>query len=206
MRLKRQPKTRPAKCKRCGCPKPGAKHGPAHLPPRDATPAAPAPAPGIVARMTALAVGEVGFHEGKTGGQWNNRTQYAGEVPGLAWADGQPWCAVFVSWLATKAGAADLFPRTASCDAGAAWFKARGQWSEYPAVGAQVFYGTPADLSHTGFVIAYDADTITTVEGNTNVNGSREGDGVYRKVRRRRDAWVVGYGHPAIPGLVKAGK
>lgn len=211
MRLRKQAKTRPAKCRKCGCPRPGAKHGPAHLPPRPEAgkldPPKPDPGPhNIVHRLIALALDEVGFHEGKTGGHWNNRTKYAGEVPGLAWADGQPWCAVFVSWLALVGGAAELFPRTASCDAGAAWFRERGQWSEYPAIGAQVFYGTPADLNHTGFVIDFDADTITTVEGNTNVTGSREGDGVYRKVRRRRDAHVVGYGYPKYPGGIKAAR
>lgn len=205
MRLSKQPRTRPSKCRKCGCPKPGVKHGPAHLPPKPEQPA-PVSAPDVVARMITTALDEVGFHEGKTGGHWNNRTKYAGQVPGLGWADGQPWCAVFVAWLARECGAADLFPVTASCDVGGQWFKARGQWSEYPAIGAQVFYGTWADLNHTGFVIDFDADTITTVEGNTNATGSREGDGVYRKVRQRRDAYVVGYGHPKVAGLVRAGK
>lgn len=157
-------------------------------------------------RMIDLAMDEVGYHEGKTGGQWNNRQKYAQEVPGLGWADGQPWCATFVAWLAMKAGVADLFPRTASCDVAAAWFKARGQWSEYPAIGAQVFYGTPADLNHTGIVVSFDGEHIYTVEGNTNTNGSREGDGVYRKTRRRRDANVVGYGYPAYPGGIEGAR
>lgn len=203
MRISKQ-KSRPSKCRKCGCPKPGAKHGPAHLPPAKPEPAKPAP--DLARRLLAIAADEVDYHEGKTGGVWNNRTKYAGEVPGLAWADGQPWCAVFVSWLAMAAGAAELFPRTASCDTAAAWFRERGQWSEYPAVGAQVFYGTPADLNHTGIVAAFDADTITTIEGNTNVNGSREGDGVYRKVRRRRDSYVVGYGYPKYPGGIESAR
>lgn len=107
--------------------------------------------------------------------------------------------------MALKAGAAHLYPRTASCDVAYAWFKARGQISEYPAVGAQVFFGTRADLVHTGLVVSYDADYVYTVEGNTNDNGSREGDGVYAKKRARRDAYLVGYGYPAFPGgLVSA--
>lgn len=200
MRISKQRKSRPAKCRKCGCPKPGAKHGPRHLPPAEPVKPAPAKPADVVDKLVRLALEEVGYHEGKTGGQWNNRTKYAAAVPGLGWADGQPWCAVFVSWLALVGGVAELFPRTASCDVGGQWFKDRGQWSEYPAIGAQVFYGTPADLNHTGFVIGFDADTIDVIEGNTNVNGSREGDGVYRKVRRRRDAYVVGYGYPKYPG------
>lgn len=156
-------------------------------------------------QVIATATKEVGYREGRSGGHWNNDQKYSDQVPGLEWSDKQAWCATFVSWVAMKAGAAELFPRTASCDTAGSWFKARKRWSEYPAIGAQVFYGTPADLNHTGLVIAFDADTITTIEGNTNDTGSREGDGVYRKVRRRRDANVVGYGYPAYPeGIVSA--
>jgi len=142
---------------------------------------------------------ELGYTEGKTNGRWNNDTKYADQVPGLEWADFQPWCATFVSWVAMKAGLADLYPRTASCDQAAMWFKARKQWSEYPALGAQVFYGTSRDLTHTGIVVSYDDTYIETIEGNTNNDGSREGHTVLRQKRRRRDAFVVGYGYPAFP-------
>ena len=148
---------------------------------------------------------EVGYTEGKSNGRWNNDTKFADEVPGLEWADFQPWCATFVSWVAMKSGAADLYPRTASCDQGATWFKARKQWSDYPAIGAQVFYGTSRDLTHTGIVVSYDDTFIETIEGNTNHDGSREGHSVLRQKRRRRDAFVVGYGYPAFPeGIMSA--
>ncbi len=153
----------------------------------------------VIEKVIDVASAEVGVREGYSNGHHDNRVKYAGQVPGLEWANGQPWCAVFVSWVALKAGVAELYPRTASCDVGGQWFKARGRWSEYPAVGAQVFYGTPSDLNHTGVVVGFDDTYITTVEGNTNDDGGREGDGVYRKVRRRRDSNVVGYGHPKFP-------
>ena len=76
------------------------------------------------------------------------------------------------------------------------WFKARKRWSEYPAIGAQVFYGTSRDLNHTGIVVGYDATYIETIEGNTNDDGSREGKAVMRKRRARRGTNVVGYGYP----------
>jgi hypothetical protein len=150
-----------------------------------------------------IASAEVGYHEGKSGGHWNNKTKYAPAVPGLEWADWQAWCATFVSWVAMTAGAAALFPRTASCAAGVAWFKSKSQWSEYPAIGAQVFFG-PGGGTHTGLVVDYDANTITTIEGNTNTSGSAEGDGVYRKTRQRRDAYVYGYGYPAYAAGIKS--
>ena len=163
---------------------------------------------GKAADVIRVAAAEIGYREG--GGKSNNNDQkFSDEVPGLEWSDRQPWCQTFVTWCAMKAGVQHLYgdpaKPTASCDIAGAWFKRQGRWSEYPAIGAQVFYGTPSDLNHTGIVESYDADYITTIEGNTNASGSREGDGVYRKRRRRRDAYVVGYGYPDFPeGIVSA--
>lgn len=153
----------------------------------------------VVSTLLAIAKGEVGYHEGRSGGHWNNIEKYAAQVPGLAWvsSSGSPWCAVFVSWCAMKAGLADLYPCTASTDAGAAWFKQRGQWSEYPAVGAQIFFGVNGNMDHTGIVRDFDDTNVYTVEGNTNTNGSVEGDGVYLKQHLRADPRVQGYGYPA---------
>ena len=41
-------------------------------------------------------------------------------------------------------------------------------------MGAQVFYGSPKDLNHTGVVVSYDDTFIHTVEGNTNDTGARD--------------------------------
>lgn len=151
--------------------------------------------------MIDLAKSQVGYHEGRSkNGHWNNVTKYAPEVPKLAWAQGQPWCAVFVYWLALKSGLAAYYPETASVPVAASWFKQRGRWSEYPAIGAQAIFG---HYAHTGFVVDFDDTFVWTVEGNTNTNGSAEGDGVYLKKHRRRDAWVLGYGYPDLP-LVSA--
>lgn len=146
-----------------------------------------------------VAAGQVGVHEGRSHGQWNNIQRYSDEVPGLEWSQGQPWCATFVYWVALRAGAARLFPRTASCATGVEWFRDHKQFSEYPAVGAQVFYGDGGS-EHTGVVERYDGTYIYTIEGNTNVNGSAEGDWVYRRVRKRTSVRVYGYGYPQYPG------
>jgi hypothetical protein len=53
-------------------------------------------------------------------------------------------------------------------------------------------------------VIGKTATTITTVEGNTNNNGSSEGNGVYIHTRRRTDPYVYGYGRPAYDGVQSA--
>jgi CHAP domain len=146
-----------------------------------------------------VAAGQVGVHEGRADGHWNNIQRYSAEVPGLEWSQGQPWCAVFVSWVAMRAGAGALFPRTASCSTGVEWFTDRRRFSPYPAVGAQAFYG-PGGSAHTGVVEWFDGTDIYTIEGNTNLDGAAEGDGVYCRVRERRSTWVYGYGYPDYPG------
>lgn len=147
---------------------------------------------------------QVGVHEGKTNGHWNNDQRYSDEVPGLEWSDGMAWCATFVYWCAYKANAGSLFPKTASCAYGVTWFKKQNRWSEYPAIGSQVFFGAGGG-THTGLVYDYDADYIYTVEGNTNTNGSAEGDGVYFKKRERRSSYTYGYGLPKYAeGIVSA--
>jgi hypothetical protein len=156
------------------------------------------------AAIVSAAEKEVGYHEGRNASGWDNIQKYSEQVPGLAWSDGQPWCCTFTSWLAMVSGNAALYPRTASCEAAVSWFKSIGRFSEYPAVGAQVFYGAGGG-SHTGVVVGYDADNVYTVEGNTNDNGSSEGDGVYRKTRVRRSDFVYGYGYPKFAdGIVSA--
>jgi hypothetical protein len=64
----------------------------------------------------------------------------------------------------------------------------------------------PGGGSHTGVVWKYDADTIWTVEGNTNLTGSYQGDGVYLRERPRRGPGSpYGYGVPTYPeGTISA--
>lgn len=149
------------------------------------------------------ATSQIGTHEGRSGGHWNNRTKYAA-IAGHA--DGYAWCATFVCAAFIKAGLRHLIETpSAGVDQLSVGFKRAGRWSQYPAVGAVVFYGKPSDLNHTGIVARYDNDYIWAIEGNTNDSGSREGDGVYLKQRARRAANVVGYGYPKYDeGIVSA--
>ncbi|MGP3686251.1 C40 family peptidase [Streptomyces sp. IBSNAI002] len=154
-------------------------------------------------KILGIARAEKGYQEGRKDGHWNNDQKYSNEVPGLEWSDFQAWCATFVSWCALKAGVADLYPRTASCLTGVSWFKQRNRFSAYPATGAQVFFGKNGG-THTGLVYDYDDTFVYTIEGNTNGNGSPEGDGVYEKKHRRTDAYVYGYGYPAFAEGIKS--
>jgi LysM repeat protein len=150
-----------------------------------------------VAEVLRIAKSQIGYKEGFSNGHWDNREKYANEVPGMAWvsAGGYPWCALYVSWVAMKANVADLFPRSASCSYGVEWFRKKGRFSTYPAIGAQVFYGKDGG-AHTGLVTGYDEKFIYTVEGNSNTTGSPEGSGVVAQKRERRSPFVYGYGLP----------
>jgi hypothetical protein len=158
----------------------------------------------VASKLLRIAADEVGYHEQFKNGTWNNNQKYSDEVPTLTWSDYQAWCQTFQSWLAMKAGSATYEPCTASCLTACNWFKKAGRFSEYPAIGAQVFYGANGG-EHVGRVWKYDATYIWTREGNTNDNGSAQGDGVYELKRERRSARVYGYGLPAFPeGIVTA--
>ncbi|MGW4695143.1 CHAP domain-containing protein [Kitasatospora cineracea] len=154
--------------------------------------------------FVALLLSQVGQHEGRDpDGTWNNEQRYSKETPGLEWSDGQPWCATFQCWGAHRTpGMEPLWPMTASCLTAVAWWRQRGRWSNYPVLGGPFYLG-PGGGTHTGVVVAYDATTITTVEGNSNSGGSPEGDGVYRRTRARSS--IYGYGVPAYPeGTISA--
>jgi len=151
------------------------------------------------AAFIAKAKSQVGYHEGKSGSTWNNQQKFSPEVPGLEWSQGQAWCATFVSWVAVKTGLTKYIPITASTDAMSKWFQDRGQWSEYPAVGAFGFLAQNGDEYHVFTVERYDDTYVYTIEGNTNDNGSSQGDGVYELKRIRRSASIEGYGYPAYP-------
>lgn len=159
----------------------------------------------VAAKLLKIAKAEVGYREGRNAnGSYNNDQKYSDQVKGLEWSDRMAWCQTFQAWLAMKAGSAAYEPKTASCWSAVNWFRQRGRFSWYPAIGAQVFFGANGS-SHVGRVYQYDADYIWTVEGNTNNNGSAEGNGVYLRKRARRDSYTYGYGLPEFPeGIVTA--
>ncbi|MGW2257184.1 hypothetical protein ACWCXE_04800 [Streptomyces sp. NPDC001780] len=149
-----------------------------------------------VPKTVAVAVGEVGYRERLVDGRSTNIQKYSDEVPGLEWSQGLSWCQTFQCWIFHAAGMGSLVPMTDSPRETLAWFKERGRYSSHPAIGAQVFIRAIEEM-HVGLVVAYDAEFIHTVEGNTNDDGSPDGNGVYAKRRSRRFPILRGYGYPA---------
>ncbi|MDX2598437.1 hypothetical protein PV379_35400 [Streptomyces caniscabiei] len=114
--------------------------------------------------LIAIEKTEVGYREGFSNGHYNNRQKFSPAVPGLEWSQNQAWCQTFQSWAFQQAGVKSLAPVTASCLAAVNWYKSRGRFSYYPAIGAMVFFG-PSGGTHVGLVHKYDADYTYTSRG-----------------------------------------
>lgn len=140
-------------------------------------------------RLVSIALREVGTKEiGENGGPRIRTYQAATNLKPDAW----PWCAAFVCWLIREScSGAERFARPMT--AGAWDFE---RWArEQVGCGVSLIkpkqvLAQPGDIvvftfSHIGLCVgAETAGFLTTVEGNTNGEGAREGDGVYQKTRK----------------------
>ena len=128
-----------------------------------------------IRRMVDIALSQVGTREKNKDGSYGsgNYTDYG------AWygMDGQPWCAMFVSWAADQAGILNTsVPKHASTAKGVSAYKEKGlyapQNTDYiPKEGDAIYFSSSAGrIKHVGIVIAYDpaSNKVYTVEGNTN--------------------------------------
>lgn len=147
-----------------------------------------------------------------------NITKYTRDL--MAWLpftgdtfrQGYAWCAIFVTWCFYKAfGKSDAYELLCHCwtsytpAMGYAFYKA-GKLRKDPAVGAIVFFYDRTKESidrwkgiyHVGIVVAYDADSVWTVEGNTSsATGVVENGGCVRlKKYSRGYSKIYGYGCP----------
>ncbi|SDL72774.1 Putative peptidoglycan binding domain-containing protein [Nonomuraea maritima] len=139
---------------------------------------------------------QLGYTESPNGwsvfGQWWAKRHGKPEE----WAR-EPWCDMFVSWAANKAGLLAVVGDSAWTPGHAQWFKDRGQWGQTPRKGAVVFFdwagskNIPA-IDHVGVVESVRKDgTVVTIEGNTS----------NRVMRRERSMSVIaGFGYPLYGG------
>lgn len=131
------------------------------------------------AMLFALAEKELGVRElrGKNEGpQVEVYLRYVGLGKGHA------WCAAFVSWLHGQAGFAQ--PRSGWSPA---LFPASKQLkAAEPGAVLGIYVPALKRIAHVGLVTGLRQDWVQSIEGNTNSAGSREGDGVYKRLRHRR--------------------
>lgn len=146
----------------------------------------------ITAAVLDIAAKEIGVHE--MGG--NNRGARVEEYQRAAGGrPGEPWCAAFVSWAFIKATEAMGVPNPMAPRLGAlsVWTHApEACRSKTPTIGSIFVIDHGAGKGHVGLVESVTSDHVVTVEGNTNGDGGREGDGVMRRIRRYSDI-NVGY-------------
>lgn len=146
---------------------------------------------GEAAKLLAQAAAEIGYKEGS-----GNDTKY-GRWYGM---NNQPWCMMFISWCAAKAGiAAGVVPKLAYVPYCVDFYEKKGLYHKKagytPRPGDIVFYGAN---DHVGVVEKISGGRLVTIEGNTSANGnSSNGDGVYRRTRQLTDGWIKGYASPA---------
>ena len=131
-----------------------------------------------------IALSQVGYKEYGT-----NKTKY-GEWYGM---NGEPWCAIFVSWCAYESGVLNtLIPKYSSSSAGYKWFKNHTGVTLTPKRGYIGFIKNtgknkndyPAE--HTFIVYDVNGNTITTIEGNI--------DNKVVKLKRQIDDKILGFG------------
>jgi hypothetical protein len=129
-----------------------------------------------------LFVGWVRETTGKNDGPWVEAIQRT-----TGNKKGDPWCASFVNFVLDIAYR-DLnpLPATASCDVLLEHARRHGMLTTDPVAG-DVFLvmRDKNDAIHTGIVSEALPDAVRTIEGNTNREGAREGNGVWARERKK---------------------
>lgn len=137
-------------------------------------------------KLISVAASQIGYQEGP-----DHATKY-GTWYGLP---NKPWCAMFVSWCANKAGIdTSVIPKHASCDKGVTWFKNKSKFktrvSGYtPKAGDIIYFGSASDATHVGIVEKVSNKRVHTIEGNTS-------DCVARRDYSLTSTDIYGYGIP----------
>lgn len=163
------------------------------------------------AAVIKIALAEVGYKEKASKANLENKTANAGSGNYTKyWTDldavdrfynypkqGQEWCDGFYDWCHVKAFGVDgalytLCQPEESCGAGCSYsynyYKQYGRVGTVPKLGAQAFFKQNGSFVHTGMVVAFDASTVTIVEGNAS-------NQVKKNVYKRSNSNIV-YGYP----------
>ncbi|SMC59209.1 C40 family peptidase [Pedobacter africanus] len=123
-----------------------------------------------------VGVREVGNNEGKRVREY---LAYTGiKVPAA-------WCASYISWCFGKAG----YDRPRTAWSPAMFPASRIVKEPKPADVFGVWFPDLKRIAHVGLVAEVKGDWIYSLEGNSNNNGSRNGDGVYQRLHHKRTVY-----------------
>lgn len=126
--------------------------------------------------LLSIAESQVGVRELTNRNDGKQVEQYLASV-GLG--KGYAWCAAFVTWTFRKA-----HYTVPSLPMAAQWLTTKKRIPSKDLIPSDLFgVYFNRTVGHVGFIQKVDATKIYTIEGNTNDNGSREGIGVFKRVR-----------------------
>ena len=99
---------------------------------------------------------------------------------------GQPWCAAFISWVFKQGG----YTKPCTAWSPALFNPIVKTHLVKPANVFGIWFPKLKRVGHVGLVERQEGSWIISIEGNTNIAGSREGDGVYRRRRLAKNIYV----------------
>ena len=135
-------------------------------------------------QLVTLAAQELGVREATGNNDGPRVEQYLAAV---ALKKGQPWCAAFVCWLYGKAG----YSKPLTGWSPALFPSPRLTKSVLPGNVLGIYISKAKRIAHVGLIEKLQGEWCLSIEGNTNLSGSREGDGVYRKRRHLKTIYQV---------------
>lgn len=143
---------------------------------------------GLAENAIRIALSQEGVRETNGSNSGPEVDQYLASVHA---SPGDPWCSAFASWCIINAAEALGIKPEMKFSA-----STYGLWTKNP----NLQMSEPTDnciflinhglskqgnrIGHVGLVVSVDGNQIVSIEGNTNDNGSRNGDGVYKRTRQ----------------------
>lgn len=119
--------------------------------------------------------------------------------------NGEPWCAMFVSWCFNQVGALDLIGgKFAYCPYGVETAKKMGIWldrAEKPQPGDVIYFANKGTACHVGIVTKRNGtESVSTIEGNTSTSSNDNGGAVMERTRQygvKGSSWyILGFARP----------
>lgn len=144
--------------------------------------------------VVACAKDEIGVKE-RTGNNDGERVERYLQETGLK--KGNPWCAAVQAYLYSCCNIKN--PKSAYCPD---WFRKKDVIYQRNTTKKDFDVCRPGDLfglwftekgriAHMGMIEKVEGQKVTTLEGNTNDEGGRDGDGFYRKYRLKNQIFAV---------------
>lgn len=142
--------------------------------------------------VASIAYKEIGVKEatGNNDGERVNEYQKTTNT-----TSGASWCASFVKWCFTQCGiktSITAWSPSAHNGKNIVYFKTKFLKEPRPGDVFTIYSIKQKRINHTGFYYSwYNERIYETVEGNTNIDGSNNGNGVYRRKRSYHTTYSI---------------